>query len=254
MRGELIGINAMLYSQTGNFTGYGFAIPTTIMNKVVADLKQYGTVQRGLLGIQGQDVRNYIDAQKEQQKEVDLGTNEGIYIAEVTDDGAAQDAGLVKGDVIVAVDNHKITKMAELQEYLATKRPGDKVNVTYLRKKSKKTVEITLRNEQGTTKVVKDADLDVLGASLREINENEKKELDVTYGIKVAKVNNGKFKEYGVPTGFCIQKVNDASVKTVNDLVKIVKDASKSASPVLYIQGVYPSGKKGYFAVPLNEE
>ena len=224
------------------------------MNKVVADLKQYGTVQRGLLGIQGQDVRNYIDAQKEQQKEVDLGTNEGIYIAEVTDDGAAQDAGLVKGDVIVAVDNHKITKMAELQEYLATKRPGDKVNVTYLRKKSKKTVEITLRNEQGTTKVVKDADLDVLGASLREINENEKKELDVTYGIKVAKVNNGKFKEYGVPTGFCIQKVNDASVKTVNDLVKIVKDASKSASPVLYIQGVYPSGKKGYFAVPLNEE
>ncbi len=254
VRGELIGINAMLYSQTGNFTGYGFAIPTTIMNKVVADLKQYGTVQRGLLGIQGQDVRNYIDTQKEQQKEVDLGTNEGIYIAEVTDDGAAQDAGLVKGDVIVAVDNHKITKMAELQEYLATKRPGDKVNVTYLRKKSKKTVEITLRNEQGTTKVVKDADLDVLGASLREINENEKKELDVTYGIKVAKVNNGKFKEYGVPTGFCIQKVNDASVKTVNDLVKIVKDASKSASPVLYIQGVYPSGKKGYFAVPLNEE
>lgn len=251
--GELIGINAMLYSQTGEFTGCGFAIPTTIMNKVVADLKQFGTVQRGLIGIQGQDVRSYLDQQKEEQKEVDLGTNEGIYVAEVVDDGAAQDAGLVKGDVITAVDGHKITKMAELQEYLSTKRPGDKVSVTYLRKKAKKTAELTLRNEQGTTKVVKDADLDVLGATLRELNETEKKDLDVMYGVKVVKVANGKFKESGVPAGFCIQKVNDISVKTVNELNKVVKDASKSKSPVLYIQGIYPTGKKGYFAVPLSE-
>ena len=251
--GELIGINAMLYSQTGNFTGYGFAIPTTIMNKVVADLKQYGTVQRGLIGIQGTDARAYIDSQKDQQKEVDLGTNDGIYIAEVSDDGAAQEAGLMKGDVIVGIDGRNVSKMAELQEYLATKRPGDKVNVTYLRKKSKKSVVITLRNEQGTTKVVKDADLDILGAHFRELNENEKNELNVSYGLKVIKVGEGKFKDQGVPTGFCIQKVNEISVKTINDLNKIVKDASKSKSPVLYIQGIYPSGKKGYFAVPLEE-
>ena len=251
--GELIGINAMLYSQTGNFTGYGFAIPTTIMNKVVADLKQYGTVQRGLIGIQGTDARAYIDSQKDQQKEVDLGTNDGIYIAEVSDDGAAQEAGLMKGDVIVGIDGRNVSKMAELQEYLATKRPGDKVNVTYLRKKSKKSVVITLRNEQGTTKVVKDADLDILGAHFRELNENEKNELNVSYGLKVIKVGAGKFKDQGVPTGFCIQKVNEISVKTINDLNKIVKDASKSKSPVLYIQGIYPSGKKGYFAVPLEE-
>ena len=253
VKGELIGINAMLYSQTGNFTGYGFAIPTTIMNKVVDDLKQYGTVQRGLIGIRGTDVRNYIDQMKEQQKEADFGTNEGIYIAEVTDDGAAQEGGLEKGDVITHINGHKVTKMAELQEILATKRPGDKITVNFLRKKAKKSVTLMLKNEQGNTKVVKDADLDILGATFREINETERQQLDIAYGLKVMKVGNGKFKDSGVPVGFYIQKVNETGVKTINELNAVVKEASKSKSPVLYIQGVYPSGKKGYFAVPLEE-
>lgn len=253
VKGELIGINAMLYSQTGNFTGYGFAIPTTIMNKVVDDLKQYGTVQRGLIGIRGTDVRNYIDQMKEQQKEADFGTNEGIYIAEVTDDGAAQEGGLEKGDVITHINGHKVTKMAELQEILATKRPGDKITVNFLRKKAKKSVTLMLKNEQGNTKVVKDADLDILGATFREINETERQQLDIAYGLKVMKVGNGKFKDSGVPAGFYIQKVNETGVKTINELNVVVKEASKSKSPVLYIQGVYPSGKKGYFAVPLEE-
>ena len=252
-RGELIGINAMLYSQTGNFTGYGFAIPTTIMNKVVADLKEYETVQRGLLGIQGQDVRIYIDAQKEQHKEVDLGTNEGIYVAKVSEDGAAYDADLQEGDVITAIDGQKVTKMAELQEILATKRPGDKVNVSFMRKKSKKNVTVTLKNERGTTNVVKDADLDILGATFREINDKEKEEMNINYGIKVVKVGNGKFKERSIPMGVYILKVNEKPVKTVSELNDIVKEASKSKSPVLYIQGMYPSGKKDYFTVPLED-
>lgn len=254
VNGELVGINAMLYSQTGNFTGYGFAIPTTIMNKVVADLKQYGNVQRGLIGIQGSDVRAYLDGKKAEGKDdIDLGTNEGIYVAKVVDDGAAADAGLEEGDVITAIDGQKVTKMAELQEYLATKRPGDKVVITYLHKKKQKTATVVLKNEQGNTKVVKDADLDVLGANFREITEQQKKELDITYGLKVTKVMSGKFKDAGVPVGFIIQKVNDDSVKTIDEMNEIVKNASKSKSPVLYIQGLYPSGKKGYFAVPLEE-
>lgn len=253
VRGELVGINAMLYSQTGSFTGYGFAIPTTIMNKVVADLKEYGTVQRGLLGIQGQDVRSYLDQQKAQQKEVDLGTNEGIYIAKVVEESAAEDAGLEEGDVITAIDGQKVTKMAELQEVLATKRPGDKVKVSYLHKKSKKTADVTLKNEQGNTKVVKDADLDVLGAQIREVNEKEKEEFGIKYGLKITKVNNGKFKEHGVPAGFILQNVNDEAMKTVDDLNEAVKAANKSKDPVLMLKGIYPSGKKGYFAVPLAE-
>lgn len=251
--GELIGINAMLTSPNGSNIGYGFAIPTTIMNKVVADLKEFGTVQRGLIGIQGQEARAYIDHQKEQGKEVDLGTNEGIYIAKVVDDSAAADAEIQEGDVITAIDGKKMSKMAELQEYLAGKRPGDKVKVTYLRKKKAHTVEVTLKNEQGNTKVVKDKDLDVLGAQFRELTDAQKKEMDVTYGLKVFKVMAGKFRDAGVPVGFVIQKVNDTSVKTIDELNNIVKEASKSKSPVLYIQGLYPTGKKGYFAVPLEE-
>lgn len=253
-RGELIGINAMLASPTGSNIGYGFAIPTTIMNKVVDDLKKYGNVQRGLIGIQGQDVVKYIDAQKEQQKEVDLGTSEGIYVAKVMEDGAAADSDLKGGDVITAIDGHKVNKMAELQEYLASKRPGDKVTINYLRKKSKKTTTITLRNEQGNTKIVKDADLDVLGAVIREINDKEKTELDVNYGLKVTKVNAGKFRERGIPVGFVLLNVNETPMKSLSDLGNVVKQASKSKDPVLIIKGMYPSGKVEYFTVPLADE
>ena len=252
-RGELIGINAMLTSPTGSNIGYGFAIPTTIMNKVVADLKEYGTVQRGLIGIQGEDVRSYIDTQKEQGKEIDLGINEGAYVEKILEDGAAADAGLEEGDVITAVDGQKVTKMAELQEILATKRPGDKVTLTYLHKKSKKTTSVILKNEQGNTKVVKDADLDMLGAVIREVNEKEKADLDIKYGLKVTKVNNGKFRERGIPVGFVIQTVNEEPMKELSDLNDAVKAANKSKDPVLYIKGLYPSGKKEYFTVPLDE-
>ena len=166
-RGELVGINAMLYSQTGSNIGYGFAIPTTIMNKVVDDLKQYGNVQRAMIGIQGTDVKNWVDAEKEKDKDVDLGTMEGIYIAKVVEDGAAEAAGLKEGDVITAVDGQKVTKFGELQGILAKKRPGDQVKLTYLRNKKANNVTVTLKNEQGNTKVVKNVDLDVLGGTFR---------------------------------------------------------------------------------------
>ena len=223
------------------------------MTKVVADLKQYGQVQRGLLGIQGTDVRRYLDEQKAQQKEVDLGTNDGIYVVKVAEGTAAEDAGIEDGDVITSVDGQKVTKKAELQEILATKRPGDKVKVVVLHKKKSKTVEVTLKNEQGNTKVVKDADLDVLGAQIREINDAEKADLDIKYGLKVTKVNAGKFKERGIPVGFIIQTVNETPVKELSDLSDAVKAANKSKDPVLYIKGIYPSGKKEYFTVPLGE-
>lgn len=252
-RGELVGINAMLYSQTGSYSGYGFAIPTTIMNKVVDDLKKYGTVQRAMIGIQGSDVKNYVDMQKEQGKEIDLGTMEGIYVAKVVEDGAAADAGITEGDVITAIDGEKVTRMAELQEVIAKKRPGDKVTLTYLRDKKKKTETVTLKNEQGNTKVVKNADLDVLGANFREVTEAQKKQLGINYGLEVIKVNSGKMKEAGISKGFIIQKVNNRNVTTINELQDIVKEASTSREPVLYIQGMWPTGKKAYAAVPLSE-
>lgn len=252
-RGELIGINAMLYSQTGSFSGYGFAIPTSIMNKVVADLKQYGTVQRALIGIQGQDVKNYVDAKKDKGEDVDLGTMEGIYVAKVSEESAAEEAGMKEGDVITAIDGKPVGKMAELQEVLAKKRPGDKVTVTYLRDKKKATKTLTLKNEKGNTQVVKKADLDVLGGNFRSVTDAQKEQLNIGYGLEVLKVNAGKLKNAGITKGFIIQRVNDSAVKTIEDLQNAVKEASTSKDPVLYIQGVYPTGKKAYFAVPLED-
>lgn len=255
VKGELIGINAMLVSQTGSYSGYGFAIPTTLMNKVVADIKEYGTVQRPVLGIMGSDAHSYIDAEKSKGNEVDLGTNDGIYISEVNADGAAEDAGLKKGDVIVSIDGKKITKMAELQEYLFMKKPGDQVKVTYLRNKNKKEVTMTLKNQQGNTKVVKGAaDLDVLGAQFRPVTDAMKQDLNIKYGLEVTKVSNGKMKDAGVPRGFIIMKANDSTIKSIEDLQDAVKGASASKEPVLFIQGIFPTGKKAYYAVPLQDE
>ncbi len=252
--GELVGINSMLYSQTGSYSGYGFAIPTTIMNKVVNDLKTYGTVQRALIGIQGSDLSSYTDGLKQQGKEVpDFGTINGIYVAEVAEDGAGAAAGLKKGDVITAIDGKQLSKMAELQEYLANKRPGDKVTITYLREKNKKSATVTLKNAQGNTNVVKTADLDVLGGNFREITKEQKEQLGVNYGLEVTKVNNGALKNAGVPKGFIIQKVNDQPMKTLDELQDAVKSASTSKEPVLFIQGIFSTGKKAYYAVPLEE-
>ena len=250
-RGELIGINAMIYSQTGSNIGYGFAIPTAIMNKVVEDIKKYGAVQRAMIGIRGSDVSNYVDMEKERGNEVDLGTMEGIYIAEIVEDGAAADAGLKKGDVITAIDGKKVKKFGELQGIMAQKRPGDKVTVTYLRDKKEKTVTLTLKNEQGNTRVVKSADIDILGIDVRPITDSQKKQLELSYGLEVLKVNAGKMKDAGVPKGFIIQQVNDQPMRSFDDLQQAVKNAKDQ---MLVIKGIYPTGKRGGFVVYLQNE
>ena len=252
-KGELVGINAMLYSQTGSYSGYGFAIPTSIMTKVVDDIKKYGSVQRVMLGVSGNDVINYINSQKDNGKDVNLGTNEGVYIATVDPDGNGAEAGLQKGDVITELDGKKIEKMSELQAAINAKRPGDKATITYLRNKKSITKTIVLKNAQGTTKVIEQADIDVLGGQFRPITEAQKKQLNISYGLEVLKVNNGALKDAGINRGFIIQKVNDENVNSIDELQKLVKSASTSKEPVLYISGIYPSGKKAYFAVPLSE-
>ena len=156
------------------------------------------------------------------------------------------------GDVITAIDGKKLTKMAELQEVLASKRPGDKISITYMRNKKKTTASATLKNAQGNTKVVKTADLDILGGNFKEITAEQKSQLSISSGLEVIKVNNGALKDAGIARGFIIQKVNDQNIKSTDDLQKVVKEASTSKDPVLYIQGIYPTGKKAYFAVVIG--
>ena len=252
--GALIGINAMLASPTGSNIGYGFAIPTAIMNKVVEDIKKYSAVQRAMIGIKGGDVSNYVDAEKEKGNEVDMGTMEGIYIGEVVEDGAAAAAGLQKGDVITSIDGKKIKKFGELQGILAQKRPGDEIKISYLRNKKSHSATLTLKNEQGNTKVVKNADVDVLGIDVRPITDSQKQQLEIPYGLEVLKVNGGKMKEAGVPKGFIIQRINEAPMKSFDDLQEAVKEAGSSKDQMLVIKGIYPTGKRGGFVVYLQNE
>lgn len=254
-KGELIGINAMLYSETGSYAGYGFAIPTTIMNKVVADLKQYGTVQRAFLGVRGQDLLNYINSQKDDNKEIpDFGTNDGVYIADVEDNGAAAEAGIVKGDVVTGIDGKKVTKMAELQEIVNGKRPGDKATIEWMRNGKKMSKTVTLKNQQGNTKVMKTADLDVLGAKVIPVSESLKKQLGISYGLQVQDVKSGAFKNGGISDGFIILTANDQPMKAISDLQEAVKSASMSKNPVLFITGIWPSGKTDYKAIKVGDE
>lgn len=253
-RGELVGINAMLYSQTGSYSGYGFAIPTSIMNKVVDDLRQYGTVQRALLGISGQDVSTYIDAEKEKGREPDLGTVNGIYVAEVSADGAAAAAGLKEGDVITAIDGKTIEKFGQLQELLVNHRPGDKVSVTYVRDKKKHTVQITLRNIQGTTTAVQTLDTESMGAALRPLNDQEKQQLNLPYGLMISAIREGKFKEAGLTKGLIIMKVNEKEMRTTADFEEAVKAANLSPDRVLWIRAKTQSGVNRSFAVELADE
>ena len=143
--------------------------------------------------------------------------------------------------------------MADLQEALAKHRPGDKVKVKLMRDKKEKTVEVTLKNEQGTTKIVKDAGMEILGAAFKELPDDLKKQLNLGYGLQVTGVSSGKMSDAGVRKGFIILKANDQPMRKVSDLEEVMKAAVKSPNQVLFLTGVFPSGKRGYFAVDLTK-
>ncbi len=253
VKGELVGINAMLYSQTGSYSGYGFAIPTTIMNKVVKDLREFGAVQRALIGVAGTDVSSYIDAQKEKGKEADLGVLNGFYIEEVSADGAAEEAGLKRGDVITEIDGAKVEKFGNLQEIMAAHRPGDKIRITYVHKKKTYTATLTLRNVQGTTSKIESVDTESMGAALRPLTDAEKSELGLKNGIIVSSIKAGKLQDAGLSKGIIITQVNDKVINSVSDFEEAVKVANMSTDRVLWIRAKTQSGLNRSYTVELGE-
>lgn len=255
VRGELVGINAALYSQTGSYIGYGFAIPTTIVKKVISDLKSYGTVQRAMLGISGMSLLDYIDSQKakDDKFKADFGTLDGVYVAEVVEDGAAKQAGIKSGDIIVSIDGKKITKMSELQESTTHYSPGDKAEIGIVRDKKNIKLTITFRNAKGTTAVVKTTTIDTLGAEFKELTDSQKKSLNLTAGVQVTALNGGKLQDAGIPKDFIIRKCNGQNIKTVKDLEQVFKVAQNSEDQTLWIWGQTPAGKQMSFAIQLAE-
>ena len=263
-KGELVGINAVLSSPTGAYAGYGFAIPTSVMTKVVSDLKQYGTVQRALLGIKGTSLAGDGDMMSDQpidksgatlsDKRKECGVVDGVWVREIVDGGSAAGSDIKVDDVIIGIDGKKVQNFADLQEAIAQHRPGDKVTVKVMRDKKEKNINITLKNEQGTTKIVKDAGMEILGAAFKELPDDLKKQLNLGYGLQVTGVTSGKMADAGVRKGFIILKANDQPMRKVSDLEEVMKAAVKSPNQVLFLTGVFPSGKRGYYAVDLTQE
>ena len=251
--GELVGINSVLSSPTGAYAGYGFAIPTSIMTKVVTDLKEFGAVQRALLGISGNDLNaHFNDAMKKKAEE--LGVIEGVWVGQVVEGSSAAAADIQADDVIIGIDNKNIKTMAELQEELAKHRPGDKVKVKIIRDKKEKTLNVELKNAQGNTNVVKNVDMDILGAAFKELPDELKRQLNLGYGLQVTGLTDGKMKDAGIRKGVILLKANNQPLRQVSDLEEVLKAASQSPEQVLFITAITPAGRRVNFAVDLSQE
>jgi len=235
-QGKLIGINTAIASRTGSYTGYSFAVPVSIVKKVVTDLTEFGEVQRALLGVTIGDVNAEI------AEELELDKVEGIYVGSATENGAAKEAGIKKGDVIINVGGDKVKNSAELQEKVSQYRPGDDVKIIVLRNGEKKQFTVTLRNKHGDTQIVRDK-ITVLGAEFETINSNDKRNLDIEYGIKIKDLNKGKLKDAGIKEGFIITNVNKKPIYEVNDLKREIGNARGG----ILVEGVYSNGELAYF-------
>lgn len=251
--GELIGINTAIYSQTGDFAGYGFAVPISIAGKVVADIKEYGTVQRAVLGVLIQDIAAAKEANPEKAKE--LKVNEGAYIGGFAEMSPAKQAGVLEGDVITAVNGVKVKSVSELQEQVSRFRPGDKVKVDVKRGSTDKTFDITLKNNAGSTTVVKkDEIMSNMGVVFKELTDDQKKQYGISYGVAVSAVENGGiFAKKGITKGFIIQRLNGEAVSTPEEAESMIQSAARSTEKALFISALTPSGQRRAFAIEFSE-
>lgn len=243
-RGELVGINTVIKSSTGSYIGYSFAVPESIVRKVVSDLKEYGIVQRALLGISYRYIdQDFIDAMG---KEVGISTVGGVYVASVVEDGAASEAGLRKGDIITNIDGVEIDAPSKLAEQIGKHRPNDKIKIIVKRGDNVKHFEVTLRNKAGGAELLPSDTVDVvkvLGGRFVEADEKLCKKLDIRGGVQVVQVSaGGLLAKARVREGFVITHINDRSVSSVTDLNAIT-------SKVQSIDGVYPDGRAASYMI-----
>lgn len=237
--GELIGINTAIASPTGSYIGNSFAIPVTIVKKVVADIIEYGKVQRALLGVVIKD----IDGELAKDKNIDKW--EGVYIESVAKGGAAESAGVKSGDIILSINNVDVNSTSELQEQISRFRPNDKIAIVLNRENKKKQFDVTLRNNGGTNALAsKDEVISVLGAQLGEVPSGEKNKLGIKSGVKVNNIGSGKLRAQGVQNGFIITNINNRPVSSVDD----VKNALSGFKGGVLLEGIYPNGVVAYYA------
>lgn len=250
--GELVGINAAIYSRTGNYAGCSFAIPTSIVSKVVADLKEYGTVQRAFLGIAYRELTPELISEKGIK-----GVTRGIYVGEVTDRSAAREAGIREGDIIVSINNMLIAGTAELQEIMARLSPGDRVAIGLMRDGKPMQVTVTMRNRDGNyATTAPETPMGVLGATFEATPAEELQRLEIARGVTAKVTPGGRFANAGIKDGFIITAINGnriSSPEEIETIFKSIRQLGPGEDKVMFISGLYPTGKRGHYAVDLGD-
>lgn len=222
LNGELVGINTAIASPTGAYSGYAFAVPSNLMRKVIKDLMDYGTVQRGYLGVMIRDVDGNF------AREEGLDVTEGVYVSDMMENSAAEDAGVETGDVIVAVNGNEVKSASELQAAVGTRRPGDKVTIVVDRDGKRKEIDVVLKNRSGNTKVVERAEasiFDMMGVELQPLSEEETRRLGIKGGVQITRLMRGKLSQQtDVREGFIITKINDEPVRDIDDVEEVLEN------------------------------
>lgn len=250
LNGELVGINTAIYSNTGTYAGCSFAIPTSIVQKVIADLQKFGAVQRAVLGVQFVELSPELIAEKDIK-----GVTSGIYVAEVQDRSAAREGGLQSGDIITAINGIPTLSTAQMQEAITKFSPGDKVTVSFVRDGKKSSTTVTLRNSQGSTSITRADNVNSLGAELASVDDETRGRLMISSGVSVGKLSDGRFKDAGIKDDFIILSINRSRVATPEHVESIYNSIRKSSDneKVMFISGVYPDGRQAYYAVDLSD-
>jgi serine protease Do len=244
LKGDLIGINSAIASRSGSFEGYSFAVPSSIVSKVVDDLLKYKVVQRALLGVNIREVDATLASEKK------LNTLNGVYIMGLNKSSAAAEAGLKEGDIITEINGVKVNTSSQLQEQVARFRPGDKIKVTYLRDEKERTASATLRNATGTTDVVREetsASIEYEGAKFAPLTRQEMNKLDLEGGAKISGVRGSNFRETGIGDGFIITRIDKNKVSKPQDVKRYLEEAKNNQGAL--VEGIYPDGRKAYYPI-----
>ena len=236
--GNLVGINTAIISQTGSYSGYSFAVPSNIVKKIAYDLMDFGSVKRAVLGIAMKPIDDKI------AEELKLSSRNGVYIDEVSKSGAADKAGIKAGDILIAIDSVKITNPASVQEAVSRFSPGDHAVVTVLRDGKELKLDVTfMGTSQDTGTVSDDGSVAFYGSSIKTADEKTLEKYGLKSGVQIVELGPGKLMEAGAVEGFIIQYVNDHPVKTPQEVIDIVKKSKRT----VFVEGVTPSGRTGYF-------
>jgi serine protease Do len=241
-QGELVGINAAIASRTGAFSGYSFAIPVSIVKKVVDDIIEFGSVQRAILGV------TIAEVTAESAKEYNIDRIEGVIVTGLRQNSSAIEAGIELGDQIIAVNGTRVNNPSQLQEQISRYRPNDRITVTIIRKNKERQLNVVLRNPSGGTGMIqKEQAVEVLGASFGEVSSQERKTLGINNGVKVVQLTTGKFRNAGIREGFIITQINNTSVNTPAEAENVINNSQGG----MYVEGVYPDGLVAYYSLRL---